>query len=237
MLPRHTSMMCAPSVLTAWQVMLPNISFLGHLCGLLIGCVYAHGGLQWCMPSVRRLKQLEASACLACVVAQPNYVPVPEAAVNFRVHASVWQRCRAARATVLRVLGQSFSSASRSVLPVVAQPEQVDAPEEGTRAINLSQPDPWSSHRHGLSVASVVRPPSQIADAALAPDKIPRIPPPPGTATTHAQSANGGTPAARQPMHASEVSRSLAACYTPMLPSPFCFQNPLLRFPGVWCCM
>ena len=38
----------------AWrQVLIPNISFLGHLSGILMGTVQAHGGLDCLLPSVR----------------------------------------------------------------------------------------------------------------------------------------------------------------------------------------
>ena len=33
------------------QIMMPNISFLGHLCGLFIGALYVFGMLEWCLPT------------------------------------------------------------------------------------------------------------------------------------------------------------------------------------------
>lgn len=60
------------------QVALPNISFLGHLTGILVGVAYAAGWLHWITPSPARFKQLDESPALACMRRRANYVPCPE---------------------------------------------------------------------------------------------------------------------------------------------------------------
>ena len=53
------------------QLLLPNISFLGHLAGILAGSLHAAGGLAWALPSLPALRRLEAAhACAPCARAR-----------------------------------------------------------------------------------------------------------------------------------------------------------------------
>eukprot|EP00238_Polyblepharides_amylifera_P006462 CAMPEP_0196585262 /NCGR_PEP_ID=MMETSP1081-20130531/50055_1 /TAXON_ID=36882 /ORGANISM="Pyramimonas amylifera, Strain CCMP720" /LENGTH=337 /DNA_ID=CAMNT_0041906751 /DNA_START=417 /DNA_END=1430 /DNA_ORIENTATION=+ len=48
------------ALLGLFQLLMPNVSFLGHLSGLLIGLLYAQGRLQWLLLSSRTLAFMEA---------------------------------------------------------------------------------------------------------------------------------------------------------------------------------
>lgn len=57
---------------------MPNISFLGHFTGILVGVAYAAGWLRWITPGSARFKQLDEAPALACMRRRANYVPCPE---------------------------------------------------------------------------------------------------------------------------------------------------------------
>ena len=56
------------------QFIVPNLSFTGHLAGILLGSAQVHGFLNGIMPSTERLRSLEASSLLRSVTAWPSYV-------------------------------------------------------------------------------------------------------------------------------------------------------------------
>lgn len=41
------------------QILMPNISFLGHICGLICGIFYAYGMFEWILPSRQYCDELE----------------------------------------------------------------------------------------------------------------------------------------------------------------------------------
>jgi len=51
-------------LLVLLSVVLPGISFLGHLCGILTGMLFITGALQLCMPAPLFLRHAEEYACL-----------------------------------------------------------------------------------------------------------------------------------------------------------------------------
>lgn len=61
------------------QILMPNVSFLGHLCGLLMGLAYMTRLLTWAFPSPKSILYLEQQGVLRSMkVAAPGYVPCPE---------------------------------------------------------------------------------------------------------------------------------------------------------------
>ena len=58
------------------QVLIPGISFLGHLSGILIGILISIGGVNLLLPSQESLQKIESYSLLARLVNQSNYVRV-----------------------------------------------------------------------------------------------------------------------------------------------------------------
>lgn len=70
-------------LLIVLQFMMPNISFLGHLSGILTGGLYAAGWLQWCIPAQDAVHAWEGnSSWLASLRRKPNYVACPAESVR-----------------------------------------------------------------------------------------------------------------------------------------------------------
>lgn len=61
-------------LLVAIQVVLPNISLIGHLAGMIYGLFLIAGGDILIIPSADYLQQLESSAFLSCVYRLPNFI-------------------------------------------------------------------------------------------------------------------------------------------------------------------
>ncbi|EJK46866.1 hypothetical protein THAOC_34449 [Thalassiosira oceanica] len=66
------------ALLVAIQLVMPHISFLGHLSGILIGSLQYHGALNVLFPREEYLQECETSERLSVLRAQPSYVPTPE---------------------------------------------------------------------------------------------------------------------------------------------------------------
>lgn len=61
-------------LLVAIQVVLPNVSFVGHLAGMVFGLLLIAGLDCIILPSAEYMEQLESSPCLGFVYRLPNYV-------------------------------------------------------------------------------------------------------------------------------------------------------------------
>ena len=74
-----------PSKIYPWvllvllQVMLPNISFIGHLSGILVGILQVFGFIDrmYCFPSIARLRAIEDSEMIVCCTRRNNFVKSP----------------------------------------------------------------------------------------------------------------------------------------------------------------
>eukprot|EP00554_Chaetoceros_debilis_P010318 CAMPEP_0194110990 /NCGR_PEP_ID=MMETSP0150-20130528/10097_1 /TAXON_ID=122233 /ORGANISM="Chaetoceros debilis, Strain MM31A-1" /LENGTH=271 /DNA_ID=CAMNT_0038800297 /DNA_START=279 /DNA_END=1094 /DNA_ORIENTATION=- len=64
-------------LLVAIQVIMPNISFVGHLSGILVGTMQTAGLLNYVLPGVRYLRSLDESDRLYRITCQPNFVKTP----------------------------------------------------------------------------------------------------------------------------------------------------------------
>ncbi|KAA6419215.1 MAG: hypothetical protein FRX49_10954, partial [Trebouxia sp. A1-2] len=62
------------TLLVLWQVIMPGVSFLGHLCGVLVGQLYVWGLLRWLTPSSSTFQSMESSSWLEWVYTQPMYI-------------------------------------------------------------------------------------------------------------------------------------------------------------------
>ena len=68
---------------------MPNISFLGHLTGLLVGVLHVYGLLHWAIPSNGCCKHLEEMGVCRSLVSLPGFVKVPQEEV--RMDGSGWR--------------------------------------------------------------------------------------------------------------------------------------------------
>ncbi|KAL7534257.1 hypothetical protein ACHAWF_004769 [Thalassiosira exigua] len=66
------------ALLVVLQVIMPQISFLGHLSGILVGTLQYYGALDVLFPSEARLREWEASDRFEVLRTQPGYASVPE---------------------------------------------------------------------------------------------------------------------------------------------------------------
>jgi len=59
------------------QILIPNVSFLGHLSGLLVGLLHSSGLLSPFLPSLATIKYIEQSPCFSPILRLPSYRPAP----------------------------------------------------------------------------------------------------------------------------------------------------------------
>jgi len=72
-------------LLVVLQMLIPNISFVGHLSGLLVGFMLVTGLLQSCtFPSDERLLRVENAQWWSWVRKRPSYVLMPASSVQFQ---------------------------------------------------------------------------------------------------------------------------------------------------------
>ena len=57
-----------------WQLLVPQASLLGHLCGLLAGHLYLAGHLRWAQPRSTTFQDLERSAACAPFLHSPGFI-------------------------------------------------------------------------------------------------------------------------------------------------------------------
>lgn len=62
------------TLLVLWQVIMPGVSFLGHLCGVLVGQLYVWGLLRWLTPSNTMFQTVESASWLEWLYTQPSYI-------------------------------------------------------------------------------------------------------------------------------------------------------------------
>lgn len=62
------------TLLVIWQLIMPGVSFLGHLCGVLIGQLYVWGLLRWLTPPSSTFQGMESSTWLHWLYSQPMYI-------------------------------------------------------------------------------------------------------------------------------------------------------------------
>jgi len=76
-------MVNVPSALYPWallvvlQLFMPNLSFMGHLCGILAGSLQKEGYLEWTMPSFSYLREIEQGTVLQKLAALPGFCSPP----------------------------------------------------------------------------------------------------------------------------------------------------------------
>lgn len=66
------------ALLVVLQFVMPHISFLGHLSGILLGTLQLHGALDIIFPSDSYLQHLETWAALETITSKPGFVKMPE---------------------------------------------------------------------------------------------------------------------------------------------------------------
>lgn len=75
---RVSSKMYPWALLVVLQFVMPNISFLGHLAGILVGTLQYYGMLDALFPSETYLQEVEMSEKFGALRRQPGYVLSPE---------------------------------------------------------------------------------------------------------------------------------------------------------------
>eukprot|EP01138_Halocafeteria_seosinensis_P007151 gb/GECG01007312.1/.p1 GENE.gb/GECG01007312.1/~~gb/GECG01007312.1/.p1 ORF type:complete len:296 (+),score=11.46 gb/GECG01007312.1/:1-888(+) len=70
------------------QVIMPNISLMGHLCGILAGFMYIYGALNWVFPSNAKVQQWEQDGFLQRMSRRSNYVRCPDHPPGFESSAN-----------------------------------------------------------------------------------------------------------------------------------------------------
>ncbi|KAL3800828.1 hypothetical protein HJC23_001665 [Cyclotella cryptica] len=66
------------ALLVVLQFIMPQISFLGHLSGILLGTLQSHGALDVIFPSDAYLQDLETWAALQTITSKPGFIKTPE---------------------------------------------------------------------------------------------------------------------------------------------------------------
>jgi membrane associated rhomboid family serine protease len=61
-------------LLVVSQFVMPNVSFFGHLSGILVGYLYEFGWLQWLMLSPETVTKIESSRLWGKIVQSPGYI-------------------------------------------------------------------------------------------------------------------------------------------------------------------
>lgn len=61
-------------LLVVLSLMLPGISFLGHLSGILVGIFFVAGGASYLLPSMEFQREVEQYACCSSIYRKGNYV-------------------------------------------------------------------------------------------------------------------------------------------------------------------
>ena len=72
------------ALLVVIQFIMPHISFLGHLSGILVGTLQYYGVLDKLFPSQTYLRERESSERFEALRQQPGYVAVPETSTDQR---------------------------------------------------------------------------------------------------------------------------------------------------------
>lgn len=77
-----------PSYIYPWallillQMFMPNLSFLGHLSGILTGTLQSHGALECIIPGDSYVRQMEEWNLLRWLVNLPSFCPTPNTSGN-----------------------------------------------------------------------------------------------------------------------------------------------------------
>lgn len=95
------------ALLVVLQVMMPNISLVGHLAGLVVGLLYCAGKLHWTVPSFKAVRELEEMPFMDRAVALDGFVRCPD-------HSPVHAGSTDSRST----LRMAWDSTVRFFLPV-----------------------------------------------------------------------------------------------------------------------
>ena len=66
------------ALLVVLQFVMPHISFLGHLSGILLGTLQLHGGLDFIFPSDNYLQNLETWSALESITTKTGFIKIPE---------------------------------------------------------------------------------------------------------------------------------------------------------------
>ena len=66
------------ALLVVLQFVMPHISFLGHLSGILLGTLQLHGAMDIFLPTDAYLQHLESLSTLETITSKPGFIRMPE---------------------------------------------------------------------------------------------------------------------------------------------------------------
>jgi membrane associated rhomboid family serine protease len=174
-----------PTRLYPWVLMIflslvmPNISFIGHLSGVLVGFVHSMGGFNWCIPRFESLRVIEESRYFLYIKRSPMYKLVPNSEVT---------RGDNSMATSVRQLVSSASGFLSHVFKPCIDCVRRRLPASNSSAANATISSTASGPRIGSSITNGVLSPSSSSQQQL---------PSPTEASTSASFAPSTDPATK----------------------------------------
>lgn len=105
------------ALLVLLQLMIPNVSFLGHFSGIMLGTWQANGGLRWLLPSVELTRELEAWSALRPLTDHPRWITCPDGACGTATPQDAFQGLGQGASALLAALAAAAASPGRRATP------------------------------------------------------------------------------------------------------------------------
>ena len=172
--PRRTvfGLFSVPTRLYPWvlmgllQVLLPNLSLLGHLAGLFAGSLHAAGALNWTLPSLPALRRAEQASACAPLARLRAWHRVPERDITQRMPGvGVCDSARQAAAG-LRAAAVPLTQALSACFCRVTAATVAATGGYGAAATNVP-PQPLNG-TGGIALAAVSAPAAANSEVAIA---------------------------------------------------------------------
>lgn len=141
------------------QLMLPHISFVGHLSGLLVGILQSYGCIAFLFPSAALLNKLEGSSACACLTRFPQYILCPDQADHILPRGSDVLQCCACMRSVSprRFTGSGVSGTAAGNAAAATNASSSSSSPLPTTVQNAGRNSAATAGR-GLAQASPTRP-------------------------------------------------------------------------------
>jgi len=117
-------------LLIVLQFIMPGVSFLGHLSGILVGYLYVYGMLVLFLPSPSTLNKIESARILGWLVTRDGYITNPNLGANLNPYMAVSPLVSGSLSSYLPTWRPS------SLLPTTSTNQQGTFPGSGQRLGN-----------------------------------------------------------------------------------------------------